>query len=192
MRIIFLDVDGVLNNSTTTDRIWGSKLLTGIQDNLLNNLLILHSISNNIEETNIVLTSSWKHTKGWDDLSPYSYLVKRFKEIGLKLYDMTEDYKFSSDTKDSNTHADNILKSGYSFRGLSIILWLENNKDKDISSFVILDDEKSLILDVCAKTIRNTNITDHLIVTDETYGLTEKDVDKALKILNETRTIYDF
>ena len=58
MRIIFLDVDGVLNNSETTDRYCG---WIGIDTKLVFNLKTLYDKSNMEEETKVVITSSWRY-----------------------------------------------------------------------------------------------------------------------------------
>ena len=56
MKIIFLDIDGVLNCVTTKERIPGSKLLLGMED------IKIRYLKEIVDRTDakIVLTSTWK------------------------------------------------------------------------------------------------------------------------------------
>ena len=110
MNIVFLDVDGVLNNIGTTD-ISMINCCCGIDDKNLEQLKRL------INETHskIVLSSDWRLD---DDLE--KFLISRLSEHGLSIYDKTP-----------NLHK-------YDERGEEIKTWLR--KHSDISSWIVLDD----------------------------------------------------
>ena len=138
MRIIFLDIDGVLNYQ-------GSQL---IDEDCLNNLKYI------IEKTNakIVLISTWKQS--FDD-EIFSELSEKDKESFLyhrklltdsfEIFDIVEDY-FAD--KDANVVSEVSLEDLVNmdtddhdaWRSIEIARWLEKHKDKNIESFVIIDD----------------------------------------------------
>ena len=159
LKIIFLDVDGVLNCSTTLDRVDHD---IGIEDGKVS---LLKRI---VDDTGavIVLVSSWKYfwSSGPKDIvkeNKYGdYLVNKLSKQGLTIYSKTED--------------------GNSFyRGMGIIKYLYYLYDNDIpySQFVILDNN---VFDY-----RETDLLDNLVCTNYKYGLTQNLVDKAIKILND-------
>lgn len=91
MRVIFLDIDGVLNCRSTEARCGG---LIGVDDKKVKLL------ANIVEKTNakIVLVSSWK--TGWssdfDDCSKSAqYLVKKLNCAGLHIFAATKDASFN-------------------------------------------------------------------------------------------------
>ena len=157
MKVIFLDIDGVLNCKTSRSRCGK---FVGIDDKKLFLLKIITDVSG----AEIVLTSTWKNN--WqklekdkfkqDDLA--NYLDKKFKKYGLKVYDKTADS----------------LDGVYFSRGESILDFIYNNK---ITHYVILDDVQ-FDYDGCG-------LTDNFVKPDITVGLTQKDVDLAIKILNK-------
>lgn len=100
MKLIFLDVDGVLNTDTTTNLTPSGYI--GVSDEYVERLLHI------IEETDakVVLTSSWKHV-GEPDL-PY-------------LYEMLKEAKPMDVTKDPNDFD--------ARRGEGILAYLESHKD---------------------------------------------------------------
>lgn len=67
-----------------------------------------------------------------------------------------------------------IKMSGYIHRGDEIQEWLDRHK---VESYVILDDINNML----------ESQQSHLVLTDEIDGLTEKDVEKAIEILNENK-----
>ena len=67
-----------------------------------------------------------------------------------------------------------IKMSGYIHRGDEIQEWLDNH---EVESYVILDDINNML----------ESQQSHLVLTDEIDGLTEKDVEKAIRILNENK-----
>ncbi len=180
IKVIFLDVDGVLNCKTTTEVIWrksGKKGFRGVEDEKL------ELLSKIVKTTGayIVLSSTWRLNKvksifddyvfydDWDDeeyeaydegdqeeRSAYKYLEKRMSEHGLSIYD---------DTPDSG--------GAYS-RGKEIHAWLEQHLD--VSGFVIIDDEEF-------HDFYTYNLDAHVVYTTYSKGLTEKTVEEAIAVL---------
>lgn len=155
MKVIFLDVDGVLNYRGCKEMFNG---LYGVDEDRLDKLAeIAHSTN-----AAIVLTSTWKQL--WDNqpvnstsLDPMAfYLVNKLKSRSLRLTDRTEE---------RDPHQ----------RGHGIKAWLR--KVPDIESWVVLDDEVFPDYKEC-------EITKRLVHTSFEHGLTDKHVEKAIKILN--------
>lgn len=150
MKVIFLDVDGVLNANDyikTTDKV---NDILRIHDSNLINLQKL-KISTDAE---IILTSTWKFDYAKkNDLG--KYLIDKLEEYNLQIYDYTIDNFYD--------------------RGRGIIEYL--NKHPYIEEFVILDDDYFNDYDIFG-------LTSNLIRTSCAKGLTESDIEKAIKILN--------
>ncbi len=160
MKIIFLDIDGVLNCSTTKERC---NLFRGIEDQkiaLLKEIVIA-------TDALIVLISSWK--EHWqkesklkflqDELA--NYLDKKFTDQGLAIIDKIDD--------------DYCLNRG---EGILEYLRLKKKKGFKIDKFIILDGE---MFDYQA-----TKLTKNLIQTSYYQkGLTRKHVKKALEKLQD-------
>lgn len=110
MKVIFLDVDGVLNNDKTKSRTPTGWL--GVSTTLVNKLKRI------ISETGAVtvLSSTWKHSDKPDLDYLYSKLGKKATPI---------DRTYDPDDRDSR-------------RGAGINDYLKNHQD--VSGFVILDD----------------------------------------------------
>lgn len=117
--ILFLDVDGVLNCQTTTERSPSGMIGIGnVQLNFLKEL---------IDETNslIVLSSTWRleFNKNFNlKTDDAKYLIEKFNEKKLKIYDMLR--------KEMNQ---------YDSRGTQIIDWISDHPQ--FKKFLILDDE---------------------------------------------------
>lgn len=154
MKIIFLDIDGVLNYKGCKARSATGCL--GIDED---KLLILKRI---VQKTNskIVLTSTWKTdwVKKFEGyLSPDGqYLVDRLESVGLKIYDKTID-------------------PAWHLRGQGITDWIENSKC-NVEQFVIIDDESFDFIEL--------GLDNRFVKTNFTDGLLPEHVDKAICILN--------
>lgn len=157
MKVIFLDVDGVLNCLDTFKRNHDEWVKTGKRrvDLDLEKIGLLKEI---IDETSseIVLSSTWR--LGFDkNLKPVTdhakELVKLFREYNLEIYDMTP----RLGTK----------------RGIEIKKWLSDNPE--VTDFVILDDDSDM------EEYNETNL-----VQTNFYegGLLEKHKDKIKEILH--------
>lgn len=115
MKIIFLDVDGILNSNDTEDVFRGFIGLDYSGIKLLREIV-------DATGAEIVLVSSWKsrwykdHKELQDNLA--NYLDARLAEEGLKIMDKTEGSSFD--------------------RGAGIVEWLSEHT---VESWIVLDDE---------------------------------------------------
>ena len=163
MKIIFLDIDGVLNCIET--RVKAPSGCIGIDDDKCERLGKI------VKETGarVVLTSTWK--KDWfrhafiSDLpEDGQYLEKRLFEHGVLIYDKTTDLSWSQ-------RAEGILD-------------FIKNCEQEVESFIILDDEYTLNYAQCGldkyhiKTFYSKQNSNTLL------GLQDYHVEKAVYILN--------
>jgi len=155
MKIIFLDVDGVLNcNKSKIDKSTG---YLGIDDDKLIKLKTI------VDKTGaeIVLCSSWKDDWFSDIKLKYmqgnlgNLIDKKFSRMHLKIKDKTEDQGFN--------------------RGEGIINYIKIHKPDD---YVILDDEKFDYAKL--KMMNNVVLTDFYA-----SGLNDECVNKAILLLNK-------
>ena len=169
MRVIFLDVDGVMLPIGSKDK------------NIPEDKIIL--LKELINETNskVVLSSTWRlnaNRKYYED-EDYINLVKSLKEYGIEIYDHTpakqiKTIKNKLITKSGMTIV-NYVTDPYSTRGAEISEWLENN---ETSSFVILDDQDFYY--------ELFSLTDNFIKIKDPYkGLQKEDIENAKNILNQ-------
>jgi len=157
MKVIFLDIDGVFKTPSSNSRC-GEYI--GIDDDKVKKLKEIVAQT----KAAIVLVSTWK--KYWrkeEKLKPlqdYSanYLDEKLAKCGLKITDKTKD------------KAD----GQYLSRGEGILEYVYRNK---VKSFVILDD--------CQFDYDGCGITDKLIKTNQTEGLTDKQVESACEIMKK-------
>ena len=172
MRIVFLDVDGVLNCMSTKERYHG---FIGVDDTLVGNFAEFIRTSSEEEETQIVLSSSWRigqDRTGADIPDGYEYLQGRLAEHGLSIYDDTPRLKWGD--------------AGYRKRGREIAAWLYINRDKDITGYVVLDD-------VFFPDFKKYKISSHLVQTSLAYngGFQKNHGKQALRILRLPVVIND-
>lgn len=116
MKVIFLDIDGVLNNHRTVCRTPDG--FVGISSNLTTRLREIVKAT----DAKIVLTSTWKEC--WNKKYTLckedgKYLVRKLHHKGLEIIDKTEDAE------------------GYFYRGEGILSYIKEN---NIEKFVVLDD----------------------------------------------------
>lgn len=127
MKLIFLDIDGVLNTSATFKRRYYEFKKTGVLSLEIDEFR-LHYLKMIVEETNskIVLSSTWKNyfVRENNNIIPIHYKAKKLKELfnkyNLDIYDITP--------YDKNRYREN-----------EILAYLEDRND--IESFIIIDDE---------------------------------------------------
>jgi hypothetical protein len=178
MKIIFLDIDGVLNND-----FWFEKRLELGFDpesdkDIYDKIWYLHPdkvklLNKLIQKTGakVVLSSSWrKNPEGELD-----FALERLCFSG-KIIDKTP-----------------VLYAPFSVpRGVEIKSWLTNNKHLDIHSYVILDDDKDMLYEQKDNFIHinNGNEIPATIDNDKITGLTENVIKKAIQILNKKSTWY--
>ncbi len=166
MRIVFLDVDGVLNCRSTIARFHG---FIGIDSKLVKNLSTIISASNIEDDTKIVVSSTWRVGQDKDGKSipdSYRYLERKLEEQGLRVFDDTPHIRWGSD--------------GRFRRGREIAGWLYENQDKGISGYAVRDDT---VFDDFEK----YGIMPHLVKTswERNGGLKEEHIIQALEILRE-------
>ena len=170
-KIIFLDVDGVLNSSRTLYED------ISLEDDLILNLKELI----NKTGAKIILSSSWRLST-----EAIATLMDKLDKFGLAISGMTcdgvdldwiEKYEFDVTKKYLDTKFDydenKQIKITYD-RGAEIFKWLH---DHDGCTYVILDDE---IEDI--KPYFNASV---IVKTSYKTGLTKEDVKKAVQILNK-------
>jgi hypothetical protein len=144
-RIVFLDVDGVLNVPTTGYDAYAEGI--NIEPAKLPLLKYLVDFTN----AEIVLSSSWRsHRSSCEDIGQV------LGDYGMVYRNCTPDYK------------------GATIRGEEISAWLSIQNERENIRYVILDDYPPLHFCGHEK---------HLVTVDPQKGLTESDVDKAVKIL---------
>lgn len=120
MKVIFLDIDGVLNNSATTRRT-ASTLYTFVSNSLIRNLKSI------IDKTNakVVLSSDWRYDRDDPTLNEdFLELRAELRKWGISFYDFTP-----------------VIFNGIN-RGIEIDTWLK--KHSEVSNFVILDDRDDM------------------------------------------------
>lgn len=163
MKVIFLDVDGVLNSEDDLkiyreqNGITGCIMYAEVEDRPLK---LLKEI---IEKTSakIVVSSSWRigcERSGRESVfgkGLYEKLEKRLKDYEMEIYDITP--SLGTGTK----------------RGDEIREWMSKNETEN---FIILDDDS----DMCEYVD-----TEHFIHTTYKHGLTEELKDRAIEILNK-------
>ena len=135
MKILFLDIDGVLNSQL----FFESEEYKKDDDHTMIDTKLVHHINRIVEETGckIVISSSWRHS-GLDECNR-KLLSKGLNEMAI---DITPSLYFEKNKHDYT----------YSVpRGCEIKAWLEMNKgilgDKiSKTNYVILDDDSDMLL----------------------------------------------
>ena len=156
-KVIFLDVDGVLNCISSKSNCHG---FVGVDKDKVRRL------SKIVQETGayIVLSSDWKY--GWEKdknkCEPHGKYLNNhlWKKGHVRIKDKTPD---------------SAPCDYYDERGWEIKEWL--NKHPEVEAWVVLDDVDFLDFH------KYPEVTNHLVLTDEWEGLTDQDVEKAIEIL---------
>ncbi len=155
MKVIFLDVDGVLNCEHSHQRVPGESYV-GIEDNkvdLLQRIVMTCGAE-------IVLSSDWKY--GWDPLDnskhdPHAkYLEMKLAQYRIAILDKTPD------------------RPNRYERGAEINQWLREHDE--VTDFVILDDEYF-------NDFGEYKLGSHFVQTSWSNGLQKNHVKRAIKIL---------
>ena len=176
MKVLFLDIDGVLNSEN-----WFAYRIYCVKNNMVNILMnfvdtddrnIKHkltmlddraiaNLNRIIEETGckVVLSSSWRSSIESENIFTQNLL--KLKGFKYEFYDVTPRLWFSD----------------FSIRrGEEIKFWLDKESEKhEIESFVILDDDSDMLPEQM----------NNLIHIDGQVGLTDRDVLTAIEILNK-------
>ena len=176
MKVLFLDIDGVLNSEN-----WFAYRIYCVKNNMVNILMnfvdtddrnIKHkltmlddramaNLNRIVEETDckVVLSSSWRSSIESENIFTQNLL--KLKGFKYEFYDVTPRLWFSD----------------FSIRrGEEIKFWLDKESEKhEIESFAILDDDSDMLPEQM----------NNFIHIDRQVGLTDRDVLTAIKILNK-------
>lgn len=154
MKIIFLDVDGVLNNASYIKKCYkksiNKKETFYSGKNVPFDIKCLKNLAKIVKKTGakIVLSSTWRIYK-----SHIYVLEARLAEYGLRIYDKTDII--------------NMIK------GAEITEWLKQHRD--IENYVVIDDEEY--------NLSNFIDNKHLVIVNSEYGLTFGDRIRAINKL---------
>lgn len=159
MKIIFLDIDGVLNSSEFP-KLHKWSPIDESKVKLLANLA---------ERTGayVVMHSGWRF---WfdDSMQPQTdearYLYNLFYKCNISLYDKTPDY---------TTEEIRANKTFGLVKAQEILAWLDEHTS--IESYVVIDDFD----------LGNSIIRTRQVITDNSTGITEIDIQKAFQFLSE-------
>lgn len=162
MKIIFLDIDGVLNVYPQGYDEYGAIFHPHLVENLK---LILDRTG-----AKIVVSSTWRR-------SGLSIMKEMWEKRGLpgEVIDITP---FETDVVERGTceFYDQVD------RGFEIQQWIDDNQIQD---FVILDDDNDMLPSQRDNFVRTANNQDHEDCVDIGYGLTRKCAERAIEILNK-------
>lgn len=163
-KIIFLDLDGVLNTARWHEQAKGDQLKDDYGYTF--DPTAVANLAEIIERTgaDIVISSSWKY-------SGLSTLLDMWSDRALpgRVIDITPDTE--SDDFLLNADLENI--EFLSCKGYEIKEWLSAH-DKNVSRYAILDDEQEMLPEQQS----------HFVRTNPEVGITEEDTEKAITILN--------
>lgn len=162
MKVIFLDIDGVLNSS-----FWVKGHQKEISDGTLIDKNKIELLAKIVEETGAVLVmhSGWRF---WFNNNMQAIrkeaqnLIDLLLDSGLRIYAMTPDLTTEEIRK---------TKMFSKVKASEIFLWLKQNPN--VSKWIVLDD-----LD-----LHNDDLAIKQVRTNAEIGITEKDVDKAIEML---------
>lgn len=168
-KIIFLDIDGVLNSS-----FWNEAHQKEISDGTLIDTEKIALLAQLAKRANakIILHSGWRF---WFDNNGIPLrreserLAKLLSDVGLRISGMTPDLTTEEIRK---TKKFSLVKAD------EILLWLDRHPD--VSGWVVLDDLP----------LHNETITRHQVLPNQDLGLTLDDIAKAERILNADRATF--
>lgn len=181
MKIIFLDIDGVLNNDDTTDKIDG---FTGLHPPLIANF---NKIIEAHPDAKIVISSTWRKCL------PFLKAYTNFEELKALLAARGLKGEIIDHTP---------IKMSYLSRGAEIKMWLDDRaKELGVDQYVALDDdtegmERNLkprqqswqtdeeFAEDLAAHAKEHDLAAHHVRTFEIVGLSESKAAQAIKILN--------
>lgn len=171
-KFIFLDVDGVLNNSKHTKKLHNRYNISFIAHEMPFDPKCLKRFSKLVHATGakVILTSSWRK-----DLKCETVLKARLKEYGIKIHDMLP----------INTHS--------SERGATIKQWLLDNTEVDKETIYadnvpyttkITYNVEFIILDDYSYDLYDNFDSNRIIMVNPNKGLTNIDMFKGIYKLN--------
>lgn len=178
MKVIFLDIDGVLNTSETVKIREQIHDKTGIWTLEVDEFRIEY-LKRIVAATGakIVLSSTWKkHFENVDGK------IVPIHEKGAALQNVLRKY---------DIELYDILKKGYSLpREDLITIWL--NEHEDVESFVVIDDETTHLKRFVGKQLIKTSFLEDGVMLknmDDCMGLCEDHISIAINILNKSKVL---
>lgn len=181
MKVIFLDVDGVLNDDLAYKAALNNPDKDTFDDSDNPTDEHLKQLKEIVEETGakIVLSSSWRcSSKG------LAILLESLYKYGMTLFSITEEGVPANIFNNLHIKPKNTARKTWDGtneviiydRGAEIMAWLMKNRVKyKITNIVILDDDVDDILPYYIREV---------VKTDYMTGLTDKNVEDAIRILN--------
>ena len=163
-KILFLDIDGVLNT-----KFWYRKMDDGTPRDKWGYVFAPMSVANLkriVDETGaeIVISSSWKCV-GLPELKK----MWKSRKLPGKIVDATPDCMRDEDLLDIDF---DLIVPGAS-RGYEIREWL-SRRSENVSHYAIIDDMYEMLPEQQS----------HLVMTDSEIGITDEDANKVIEILN--------
>lgn len=162
MKVIFLDIDGVLNVISQGHDEYGSLFHKHFEDNL----------RHIIEQTGakIVISSTWRMSglKQMQAMWKHRNLAGEVIDCTPHCAQLVNAQKFK--------HYDEVE------RGHEIQEWLDEHPE--VTNYVILDDDNDMLFTQSENFIRCANNRSHEDCVDIGYGLTKKCAELAIEILN--------
>lgn len=151
LKLIFLDVDGVLNNTIDSDRHYYNERGYFYSPNCVK---VFNKV---IEATGakIVVSSTWRLGRTVEELK------ELFAWMGVK-----------------GEVIDKTGRNSSGIRGVEILEWMRERDDIhswNFKNYIIIDDDSDMLLWQ----------KDNFVHTKGTIGITEQDVEKAIRILNQ-------
>lgn len=173
MKVIFLDIDGVLNTDVGR-RIRREKGLAIrdqyeelFDDKAVENLKYLLG---NVPDALLVIESSWK--TGIGDISRLREMWQ-YRNMPGEIHSVTEDLKAFPELESLDlSNFDNFMKVQGKGKGYGIKKWLDQHAPEDCK-YVIIDD----VFDFLPEQ------KPHMVCTDPRIGLTKEDADAAINLL---------
>lgn len=170
--VIFLDFDGVLNNtpwltnpkkraldaSDSGDASPEARWQRDLRDFDPVNMRALNDLLSKAPEAVVVVSSSWRHGMTVESLQRF------LGDLGAPLARVVDKTPRLPYTEENGWASPS--------RGSEILQWLDANGGKDARAFVVLDDDSDM-----------DGVRDHFVKTDRREGLTEWDVRAALRVL---------
>ena len=174
MKVIFLDVDGVLNilSDSYNSCAWVNLGHDAVEVHLMKRLEYLIEQA----DANIIISSSWGQKQ----------LTILLKKLRFKYIDRIIGRTHRGEVENTNVPDERLIiqqGTGIKFlseRGDQIQHWLDNT-EHSVVSYVVLEDEVS---DVCGDRC-NTIPKDKVVEVDMREGLSQKNINRALYILED-------
>ena len=173
MKIIFLDIDGVLNTEEGRKKHAEKGLPTRDQyeelfdEEAVDNLRMILEV---VPDAVLVIESAWKSSFG--GISRLREMWE-YRNMPGKIHSVTEDLKAFPELESLDlSNFDNFMKVQGKGKGFGIKRWLEQHAPEDCK-YVIIDDVFDFL----------TEQKPHVVCTDPRIGLTKEDADAAINLL---------